>query len=478
MASTKEQNVASIMAEFGADTPQTRAIAEGLANNGISSVKDIGVRQALQYTVSEYNGQTYYETRPEYFNKKTNQIINPENIGMIPKGSAGVSGGDLFFDISTDERGNVTFNPRFSERSRGFFGGSSNVLAVAAFALNIVAPGVGSSIGYSILGAGDAIAGAALAGEIAAATGISTITAASVGAAVGSASISAGVTAAKGGSVEDVIKSGLSAGAAVGVNFAAGGGITGAAAGSAAGTAIQGGNLSQIATNAFGAAIGAGVQDAMPSNPDAGKILGTAARTYITTGGNLDKTLLNTATTALGTLDKPTSGEKTTTDTQDPTAVTEPTAPAAVDTATTDADVMKQVSAEQAPTVDQTGTGVVAETPEGTNLPTVTVRAPKQIISETATDVPKVTTPDVGTKEEPSKVKTPPEKIYPTVTSVPPPSPLPATVSSTITGASPSRLLADALSAYRPPGAVEGVESGKEREPVWNTESLRNALGI
>jgi len=47
----------------------------------------------------------------------------------------------------------------------------------------------------------------------------------------------------------------------------------------------------------------------------------------------------------------------------------------------------------------------------------------------------------------------------------------------TITGqfASP---LTQAVSAYRPPGEIESQETGKEKEPVWNVESLRNALGI
>ena len=35
-----------------------------------------------------------------------------------------------------------------------------------------------------------------------------------------------------------------------------------------------------------------------------------------------------------------------------------------------------------------------------------------------------------------------------------------------------------AVSAYRPPGDIESQATGKEREDVWNTESLRNALGI
>jgi len=38
--------------------------------------------------------------------------------------------------------------------------------------------------------------------------------------------------------------------------------------------------------------------------------------------------------------------------------------------------------------------------------------------------------------------------------------------------------LTQAVSAYRPPGEIESQGTGKEREDVWNTESLRNALGI
>ena len=82
-------------------------------------------------------------------------------------------------------------------------------------------------------------------------------------------------------------------------------------------------------------------------------------------------------------------------------------------------------------------------------------------------------------KEEPKKEpKKEAKKLYPTVTSVPPPKrpgrqPI-------ITGASPARLLADALAAYRPAGAIEGEESGKERQNVWNEKSLRlkDALGL
>jgi len=66
---------------------------------------------------------------------------------------------------------------------------------------------------------------------------------------------------------------------------------------------------------------------------------------------------------------------------------------------------------------------------------------------------------------------------YPTVTSVPP---TPRVKLPVISGASPARLLADALTAYRPAGAIEGEESGKERQNVWNEKSLRlkDALGL
>jgi hypothetical protein len=83
-----------------------------------------------------------------------------------------------------------------------------------------------------------------------------------------------------------------------------GGGVPGAVTGSVAGTIIKGGDASQVLTNAFAAGVGAGVQGALPDSPDAGRILSTAATTYITTGGNVDQTLLNTAATAIGTLDQ------------------------------------------------------------------------------------------------------------------------------------------------------------------------------
>jgi hypothetical protein len=168
-------------------------------------------------------------------------------------------------------------------------------LGFVAPVIAIAVPGIGTAVGAAILGSSAAATAAAVGLSVSAVT-----------TAVGAAAISAGTTALQGGDVEDVLKAGLSAGVTSGVNFAVGGGVTGAVAGSAAGTAIQGGDASQVLTNAFAAGVGAGVQDAMPNNPDVGKTLGSAARTYIATGGNIDQTLLNTTVTAIGTLDKQT----------------------------------------------------------------------------------------------------------------------------------------------------------------------------
>ena len=135
----------------------------------------------------------------------------------------------------------------------------------------------------------------------------------------------------------------------------------------------------------------------------------------------------------------------------------------------------------------------VTDIPLGTTeLPPVTVTAKREEeVAPTITDIvaktmepppapPPPPAPEVKA-EEPKKEETPKKetkKLYPTVTSVPPPrrpgrQPI-------ITGASPARLLADALAAYRPAGAIEGEESGKERQNVWNEKSLRlkDALGL
>jgi hypothetical protein len=102
-------------------------------------------------------------------------------------------------------------------------------------------------------------------------------------------------------------------------------------------------------------------------------------------------------------------------------------------------------------------------------------------IRETVPKVSDVVSDVSAPPTEPEKEEAPKKeskKLYPTVTSVPPPKRPRAP--PIITGASPARLLADALAAYRPAGAIEGVDSGGKRQNVWNEKSLRlkDALGL
>jgi len=165
----------------------------------------------------------------------------------------------------------------------------STVLAVAT----LVNPTIGLTLGSAILGSAATGVGAAVG-----------LSATQVASAVGASALSAATTVLSGGTVEDVIRNAAGAGVASGLNFGMGGGVSGAVTGSVAGTIIKGGDASQVVTNAFAAGVGAGVQGALPDSPDAGRILSTAATTYITTGGNVDQTLLNTAATAIGTFDQ------------------------------------------------------------------------------------------------------------------------------------------------------------------------------
>ena len=551
---------------------------------------------------------------------------------------------------------------RYVQESGGSDKWMSNILPTVLAVVPLLIPGVGQVLGASILSS-IGVTGAS----------------AAVTSGVGAAALSAATTAASGGSVEDVLKAAAGAGAAAGLNIGMGGGVSGAVTGSAAGTLIKGGDASQVLTNAFAAGVGAGVQGAMLENPDAGKIIGTAARTYIATGGNMDQTLLNTAASAIGTLDQPaktaqqlqaastpasdaaaqeTAAREIEAVTQSdaarqqeladyqeklnqyaidkaiyeqtygPIAAQPPaaapaagppsetalapqtisaTAPA-VAPVVTDLDLVKKVAAQPTPAVDPKAlervivqgqsanaapveTGITTPRPDttqglpalekvtvlgqrdlvdpfvdiappapevasepitGPSLDKVTVTGQRDLVdpfvdiapppAQTTPELDRVTVtgqrdlvdpfvdiappptkstpelekvtvtakseepaptitdivaktmepppaPTVPTEpaapevkaEEPKKEEAPKKeakKLYPTVTSVPPPArpgrqPI-------ITGASPARLLADALAAYRPAGAIEGEESGKERQNVWNEKSLRlkDALGL
>jgi hypothetical protein len=482
-----------------------------------------------------------------FYNKNTGQEI-PSNKFASEGAGEGYSNYNL--QAIPDGKGGMLAVP-IQEYSKSGFGAIAEdlapLIAIAALAVQFI-PGIGQAIGYAVLGAGDAIAGAALAGEIALATGVSSITAASIVSATGAATIAAGVTAAQGGDAADIVRAAATAGSASITNVAAGGGIVGAGAGSAVGTAIAGGNLDNVATNVVAAATGAAVTQQL--GPGAGAI----ATDLVKTGGVSDRTLI-TAALAEGRVEgtpqsgaskieslydrltapaakegsqpitignatyqelqdgsaKVTRGSNVTIMSPDSfadvkeqylqdmvtTPVTDPstTLPPVNVTAggevglsptVTDTDVVNQIVAEQPSTtldpVTIQGKREANVAPVVTGLDPVTVTAPTDV------STPVVTTPPAAPEEkeeEPKKEKEPEEKpkeqptnLYPTITTLPPPKrpgrqPI-------ITGESPSRLLADALSAYRPSGAIEGGESGKERQNVWNEKSLRlkDALGL
>ena len=114
----------SLLAELGGDSPQNRAIAEGLSKQGIGSTKDIEVKKVFvpgySYGSDESAGSIPDSTRNVYFNKVTGSEINPNRLGIIQNGQSGVKDGDIFFHLNADDQGNVKFEPEWSPRAHGF----------------------------------------------------------------------------------------------------------------------------------------------------------------------------------------------------------------------------------------------------------------------------------------------------------------------------------------------------------------------
>jgi len=51
---------------------------------------------------------------------------------MVGNGTAGVSGGDVFFNLTSDSQGNISFAPEWSPQSRGFLGSTAGQLIMTA----------------------------------------------------------------------------------------------------------------------------------------------------------------------------------------------------------------------------------------------------------------------------------------------------------------------------------------------------------
>jgi hypothetical protein len=112
--------------------PQYESIASGLTNNGIYTTSIIGQREL---PVDQDGNQ-----EKEFYNRYTGQKINPRNIGIILNGTAGLSGGDMYFDLKSDGKGNISFAPRWSPRSHGFLRDSAIGQAIMALGSIIPSP--------------------------------------------------------------------------------------------------------------------------------------------------------------------------------------------------------------------------------------------------------------------------------------------------------------------------------------------------
>jgi hypothetical protein len=117
-------DIKNLLAELGGDNPQNRAIAEGLAKQGIKSTKDIEVRKVPVAGHFEGTGEAEYyvpeTTINAYFNKSSQKEIDPTRIGIYDVKDGDKTQGNIFFHLDADDGGNVSFRPQWSPRSHGF----------------------------------------------------------------------------------------------------------------------------------------------------------------------------------------------------------------------------------------------------------------------------------------------------------------------------------------------------------------------
>jgi hypothetical protein len=361
-----EKKIAPLLKELGKDEPAYRKIAEGLANQGIASLRDIQYTKTPKYETQqityhprgisyedgttsdpgwysnltnrkvfdindpkiaelkakgEWNEGTYSDGEGGFYtiygaklptgefteswtNKATGKPITNYRFGMLGNGEGGISGGDLFFSLKADDKGAVSIAPDWSPRKKSEF----KEIAFPLLAIGSLVYDWSGTTGAAILGAGSAAAGLELAGTIAAgitsATGVA-VSAGAITAGIGTAALTTGVTYATTGNFATALKAG---------GLALAGGIAGSVAGGAAAaalpagasstvtqfvtnavssgtsTAIQGGDASQILTNAFASGASAGIRDATTSvvGENVAKGLGAATSSFIKTG-NLEK---------------------------------------------------------------------------------------------------------------------------------------------------------------------------------------------
>jgi hypothetical protein len=307
--------IEALLTQIGTENEATRAIAATLAQKyGITDLNEVGTRQG---TKQEYDpNQEAYVNVPatEYYNKVTNAAI-PQNFATYDNGKA-----TYYFGLDTTKDGNLTFNQPQQPNPRA--SGEFKAIALPALALASLAFDWSGQTGYAILGAGDAVAGAVAAGEMAAsisaATGI-TVGANAIATGIGSAAVNTATTYARTGDINTALATGASS-FVTSVGSAAAAGTVGAALtaadvnpaltnylssaiAGATGTALAGGSvdLSKVVNSALATAASVGVTNAATPyvGADVAKGLGAATQTYITTG-NTDAAIQNGLFTGVG----------------------------------------------------------------------------------------------------------------------------------------------------------------------------------
>jgi Ca2+-binding RTX toxin-like protein len=118
-------DLSALLAELGGDNPQNRAIAEGLAKQGIKSTKDIGVKTESRPSgdfIDPDTGErsTAYAPQQVFYDKSSNKDINPTRLGIYDVKDGDKTQGNIFFHLNADDDGKVSFAPQWSPRAHGF----------------------------------------------------------------------------------------------------------------------------------------------------------------------------------------------------------------------------------------------------------------------------------------------------------------------------------------------------------------------
>ncbi len=153
-------DLSTLLAELGGDSPQNRAIAEGLQKQGVSSVKNIGVKtesRPIGDSIDPDTGErsTAYAPQQVFYDKSTNQDINPTRLGIYDVKDGDKVQGNIFFHLNADDNGKISFTPQWSPRAHGFL--RDNAVGKAIMSIGKIIPSPVQPL-FVAAGAADALA--------------------------------------------------------------------------------------------------------------------------------------------------------------------------------------------------------------------------------------------------------------------------------------------------------------------------------